>query len=82
MELIKKFNAFFESKGGPEVEAFKEVLRLGVFTGLSFLITAGLDALLTADATNLWVAVGIALLRWADKWLHASGRLERGLTRF
>jgi hypothetical protein len=62
------------------VEALKEGLRVVVLAVIPLLIAS-----LTNGAID-WKLVGvtgaIALLRFADSWLHQSGVAEGGLTRF
>ena len=63
-------------KFDPIVEALKEPLRLCVLAVVPVLVTyfSGLDA--------IWAVVATVLLKSLDKYLHKSGKLELGLTRF
>jgi len=65
-----------KTKLNPILEALKEPLRLCVLAVIPFGITyfAGIDA--------NWAIAATMLLKTIDKYLHKSGTLELGLTRF
>lgn len=51
-------------------EAVKEILRLAVFAAISAAIAGAIDYLSGFNSTETWVVVGLAVLRFADKWIH------------
>ena len=75
--MAKKSKALVEK---PIVAAAKELLRVVVLAVIPVLII-GLENG-KVDAKTLYVIGAIAALRFIDKYLHKSGKAEKGLTRF
>lgn len=74
--------AFFTEKQSPTAESVKELLRVLLFGFLSLLVTEVSVFLETSQSQAIWAVLLLAGLRWLDKWLHASGHLDKGITRF
>ena len=64
------------------VESLKEGLRLALFAGISYLVTYLLQQFNIMDQNETYVVAGTFILRLADKWLHLSGKAEKGISRF
>lgn len=80
--MISKVKSFFTTKQSPTWESVKEFLRVLLFGVLSFVLTEAMVFVEDFGSQTTWVVVLLAGLRWADKWLHSSGKLEKGLSRF
>lgn len=66
------------------MEALKESLKEGLRVVLLAVIPLAIDMLTSGHVSlnALGIAAAIAGLRFIDKWLHTSGKAEKGLTRF
>lgn len=76
LTVINNKNNMAKKKLNPVLEALKEPLRLCVLAIVPALISyfSGMDA--------VWAVVATVLLKSLDKYLHKSGKLELGITRF
>lgn len=73
------------------IEAIKEGLRVVVLGVVSYLLTVGvidnlihtyLGTRIDLSAQVIIVGAATSVLRGIDAWLHETGKMEKGLTRF
>lgn len=58
------------------LEAVKEAGRLALFAAIAAVLAYATDKLSGLDPTSVWVLVGTALIRTADKFVHSNKNIE------
>ena len=64
------------------IEAIKEGIRLALFGAIAYVVTFLTEYFGAMPQNEQGIVVLTFVLRMADKWLHVSGKAEKGISRF
>lgn len=83
--MYKEYNKYMRKiKGGENVNEFIKAGKEGLRVAVLAMIPIAIDGLSKGSVDLKLIAVAglVALLRFADSWLHETGMAEKGITRF